>query len=109
MNADFCFACPSSSFGGAGSDTLSLNQAIDQVGVAIQHAKSSLEISTQTLGAIFKEVLPSAEAPSTITGYDAPLGPESKTLKAFLDHGVAADYEPSYLSSLRSQMGSLRI
>ena len=64
----FCYAGPSSSSVGAASDVLSLDHAIDQVGVTIKHAKKSLEMSVQTLGSVFKEVLPTAEVPSTIAG-----------------------------------------
>ena len=79
----------------------------------MKHAKKSLETSVQTLGAVFKEVLPKDEVPLTIAGFAARLGPKSKTLKSYaqelmvrgsdstfkllLSRGADADYE-SFLS-----------
>ena len=49
----------------------------------MKHAKKSLETSVQTLGAVFKEVLPKDEVPLTIAGFAARLGPKFKTFKSY--------------------------
>ena len=74
-----------------------------------QHAKSSLDTSTRTLSAVFKEVLPSSDVPATAQGFADVLGPGSSTvaefardltvrgsestIKLLLGNGVVADYE----------------
>ena len=81
---------------------------IEERGVSIQRTKGALDISTQTLSAVFKEVLSSTAVPSSAQGFAAVLGPgtemkafsrtqtvrgSASTLQLLLANDVELDYE----------------
>ena len=90
-------------------DELSLDRVIGDLGAQFVQAKDSLAKSASTLGAVYKEVLPLGEVPSTADGFAGVLGPgtstmasfaraltvrgSESTLKLILGHGIKGDFE----------------
>ena len=65
------------------SDELSLDHVIGDLGAFFVQAKDSLAKSASTLGAVYKEVLPLGEVPSTADVFAGVLGPGTSTMASF--------------------------
>ena len=105
------------------SDELSLDQVIGDLGTQFVQAKDALAKSTSTLGAVYKEVLPLGEVPSTADGFVGMLGPgtstmanfaralticcSESTLKPILGHGIEGNFEAAMSDFPRKAGGKL--
>ena len=105
------------------SDELSLDQVIGDLGATFVQAKDSLAKSASTLGAVYKEVLPLGEVPSTADGFAGVLGPgtstmanfaraltvrgSESTLKLILGHGIEGNFEAAISDFPRKAGGKL--
>ena len=105
------------------SGDLSLDRAIGDLDVVSTQAKDALAKSTSTLGAVFKDVLPSSQPPSTVDGFADVLGPGTSTmtnfaraltvrssettLKLLLGHGIEGDFEAALSTFPRKPGGKL--
>jgi len=102
---------------------LSLDRAIDDLGAASSQAKDALVRSTSTLGAVYKDVFPSSQPPSSVDGFADILGPGTSTmanfartltvrgsettLKLLLGHGIQGDFEAALSDFPRKPGGKL--
>ena len=105
------------------SGDLSLDRAIGDLDVVSTQAKDALAKSTSTLGAVFKDVFPSSQPPSTVDGFADVLGPGTSTmanfvrtltvrgsettLKLLLGHGIEGDFEAALSDFPRKPDGKL--
>ena len=102
---------------------MSLDRAIGDLDVVSTQAKDALAKSTSTLGAVFKDVFPSSEPPSTVDGFADVLGPGTSTmanfartltvrgsettLKLLLGHGIEGDFKADLSDFPRKPGGKL--
>ena len=105
------------------SDELSLDHVIGDLDAMFVQAKDALAKSTSTLGAVYKEVLPLGEQPSTVDGFANFLGPgtstmanfasvltvrgSESTLKLILGHGIEGNFEAAMSDFPRKAGGKL--
>ena len=64
-------------------DKMSLDQAMNDLGVSVAQAWEVLAKSTSTLAAVHKEVLPHDQVPANVDGFLSALGPGSSTMASF--------------------------
>ena len=105
------------------SGDLSLDRAIGDLDVVSTQAKDALAKSTSALGAVYKDVFPSRQPPSTVDGFADVLGPGTSTmtnfaraltvrgsettLKLLLGHGIEGDFKAALSDFPRKPGGKL--
>ena len=105
------------------SGNLSLDRAIGDLDVVSTQAKDALAKSTSTLGAVYKDVFPSSQPPSTVDGFADVLGlgtltmtnfaraltvhGSETTLKLLLGHGIEGDFKAALSDFPRKPGGKL--
>ena len=106
-----------------GSDELSLDHAVGDLGTTVAQAKDALAKSASTLGAMYRVVFSSGDLPSTMDGFADVFGPgtstmadfartltvrgSESTLKLLLGHGIEGDYETALSEFPRKSDGKL--